>query len=341
MDKLNSKVQNIEKAVKLPDMHNHTIWCRHSQNSMEKLFSNQKYYGGFIAINEHMPLPKELHNNIYKKFTGVKGVIRSQDDIRRISRQAMIIEDINGFFHEWKISSNYYSNPNVVIGFEVDYIKGLEEKTQEIISDIQDSANNIGVVVNHFSLAAHYYKGEMLYTPETTKKILEIEGFDKFVKGYFSGLIDGMQGAIKGFKPDFVCHPGVIHYLINNGVHESTMENEHNRDIYYKEYLKLLDVAKRENIAVEINTGGYDRKFYYNKLNDMKDCMGCDMPNPYMPDYIMQKAIEKGVKLVVGSDCHAAGEEFRYFDKIHDKLISMGATEVYMIKNREKIPIKL
>ncbi len=343
MQKLDVKVQDWEKAVKLPDMHNHTYWCKHSDNTFYNLFESQLSHGGFIALNEHAPLPIAMYGDDYKKSTGIDGIVRSKEDKKRLGRQTMSIEDLDGFLKSWKsVAQEYGNNPNVVLGFEVDYIEGMESQTREIINEIQEKSQAIGVDVNHISMSLHYYKGESIFTPTTTKRIMDIEGYDGFVKGYFSSLKKSMQGAIEGFKPDFIGHPGLLHYLVNNANHFCNMSDDYKREVFYEEFESFLDVARDEDIAVEINTSGYDRPFFHGALRpEHYHFWPFDLANPHMPDAILKKAIEKDVKLVVGSDCHYPGDEFKYFDKIYDKLINAGATEVYKIVNREKIEVKL
>jgi HisJ family histidinol phosphate phosphatase len=338
--------KNISKSPTIDenfaDMHVHTRWCNHSTNTIEDIFNLQKSTGHFIAINEHLPLPLEMFSREYKKFTGVQGVERTEIQKRKINGQSMLLKDLPNFFEDYNLISQKFNPKDIVLGFEVDYTKGLEEQITTTLMKARESADSFGVNINHFSLAVHYYKGEMMWTTKTMNQILAKEGYETFVKNYFENIFDGMKGKIEGFKPDFVCHPGIIHFLLNQANHFCNMSDNYKRQIYYEAFRNLLNVAKEEDIAIEVNTSGYDRQFFYGApLPKDYYKMPFDFTNPHFPTQMLREAIEKDVKLVLSSDNHHNGQEFRHFDETKEMLVSLEATKLYKIVNHEKIAIDL
>lgn len=335
-----TKLKN-NKIALIPDIHVHTYWCNHSSNTLEDVFRQQEQAGNFIAINEHMPLPVEMLSDDYLKYSGLEGVTRTEVQKQKIKGQSMLLSDLRSFLEEYSIIKKQFRG-KVVLGFELDYTHGFEKQISETLSYSKQMAQDLGISINHFSLSEHYYKGEMMWTVQTMRQILDIEGYEKFVHTYFQNLIDGIQGKIEGFKPDFVCHPGLMHFLLNQSNHFANMSNNFKREIYYEGFRSLIDVALQEDVALEVNSSGYDRPFLYGApIPEHYHKMPFDCPNPFFPEMLLREAIEKDVKLVVGSDNHHQGQEFRNFEKARNLLLRNGATKVYKIVNHEKIAVDL
>ncbi len=108
---------------------------------------------------------------------------------------------------------------------------------------------------------------------------------------------------------DFVCHLDII------------KKNVSKIDSVKKEFEKILDKIKNKNLCLEYNTSGYAKPFY----------------EGYPSDYLLKKAKEKGIDIVVGSDAHSPKQVGRFFDIALKNLKKIGFKSITTFKKREKI----
>lgn len=91
------------------------------------------------------------------------------------------------------------------------------------------------------------------------------------------------------------------------------------------EALSVLDAMAEADIAIEINTSGWDRP----------------VQEAYPSLRYLQEAKRRQIPLVINSDAHATGEVLRHFDRARELAISAGYTELVRFKDRRRFAYPL
>jgi histidinol-phosphatase (PHP family) len=86
------------------------------------------------------------------------------------------------------------------------------------------------------------------------------------------------------------------------------------------EALSVLDAMADADIAIEINTSGWDRP-----VDEAYPCL-----------QYLQEANKRGIPLVINSDAHAVGEVTRHFDRAQELAIAAGYSEVVRFEQRHR-----
>ncbi len=86
--------------------------------------------------------------------------------------------------------------------------------------------------------------------------------------------------------------------------------------------LSVLDAIAAADMAIEINTSGWDRP----------------VGEAYPSLFYLQEANRRGIPLVINSDAHAAGEVVRHFDRARQLALAAGYGEVVRFDRRRRIP---
>jgi HisJ family histidinol phosphate phosphatase len=325
------KVIHWNKAKRIPDMHSHTIWCNHSTNKIENISKQLSVNKVVVAINEHLPYPDSfyINKNKFSIKTDIEG-LNEEYFKRLIKKSGMSKNQIKEFVNDLK-------GNNVAVGIEVGILTGLENDNHEIVNNIEEILNKENLKLNHVSGSVHCLDGYDLFSDIAVLQYMNEKSPEYLIKRYFDIHIE----AVETGKYDFICHQGMVHFFYNSSTKSSMMNNKKLRDVYFKSYEKLLDIAKQKNVGVEINTSGIDRpNSKLGKENSHKDYY-IECVHPHMPIDVIKMAIDKKVIITCGSDWHHAGEEQRYFDQLYDVLLKLKAKEVYKIIDRTPISVKL
>ena len=111
-------------------------------------------------------------------------------------------------------------------------------------------------------------------------------GADEVFSAYFDALIE----AVAILPCDVLCHlDAALRHLPGAGFHDG-----HRRQI-----LQLLDAMRANDVALEINTSGFDYR-------------GSAFPAPW----IITEALRRGIRLQAGSDAHQPGDVGRHFAQL-------------------------
>jgi len=145
--------------------------------------------------------------------------------------------------------------------------------------------------IERIGLSCHFHQHGLSHLnllsrrPQSLDRLAAI-GADAVISTYFATLIK----AVASLDCDVLCHlDAVLRHL--PGI---TFNNEHRGQI-----AQLLDAMQEKDIALEINTSGFDYR-------------GSAFPAPW----IISAALERGIRLEAGSDAHHPSEVGRYFDQL-------------------------
>jgi HisJ family histidinol phosphate phosphatase len=327
----NKKVLDWKKVKKIPDMHSHSIWSNHAKNTLEDITNHNSNKRLWVALNEHLPMPKGFING-KEKYSAIFDIPGLGEGYKKSFTEinAMQVEQIKPFARDAK-------GIDLPIGIEVAINTGFEEETDELILMTEDALKKQGVKLNHLSAGIHSLDGYDLFKIPLVKEYLKHRSPEYLLKRYF----DVLGLATESGKYDFICHPGMIHFFYNNATKLSMMNNKSLREVYEIGFNLLFDSAKRYNVGIEINTSGIDRPSSKFDRSDINEDYYVECIHPHMPLFVIREAIRRGIILTAGSDWHNPGAEQRYFDQLHDVLLKNGAKQIYKIADRKPVAILL
>jgi histidinol-phosphatase (PHP family) len=146
----------------------------------------------------------------------------------------------------------------------------------------------------HRGLSCHFFfdGGKHLnMLSRRTDHIQEIAAFgtEKILDTYFSNLIRGCQD----IPCDKLCH------LDAALRHNAPVLTEH----HYTLIKELFAVMQEKNIALEVNTSGYELR-----------------SRPYPAIALIQQARQLGIPLIIGSDAHRPEQVGRFFKRVKEEL---------------------
>lgn len=203
-------------------------------------------------------------------------------DEHQIQKYRSDIQDIRG---------RYKDKIEIFAGIEADYIPGMTEDFTRIREKY-----NLDYIIG----AVHLVK-----IPDS-ENVWFIDGkrnfFDEGLKNFFYGngklaamtYFQQIKGMIQTQKFDIIAHFDKIK-MNNEGRYFSESE-----PWYVHEICDILDLLKEYDIIMEVNTRG----FYQNKTTGM-----------YPSEWIIQWAVEKGLRIMVNSDAHKPEELTAGFDE--------------------------
>ena len=250
----------------LPDLlidgHVHTKLCNHAIGEMEEYVQ--------AAIE------KKLHTIIFLEHLEV-----AIDSSERIW---LTEKDFEYYFVEGnRLKEKYGSSINIKLGVEAGY-NGME------LPRLRDALQ--AYPWDHRGLSYHFYydtvKGHLNMVSRRQENITALEqiGTDKVLRGYFNGLLRGVEE----LEVDVLCHLDAVlrHYsdLVLTEEHWEMIEN-------------LLGALATHGVALEINTSGFHIR-------------GCPFPEAR----VIASALRNKVRLIAGSDAHKPSDVAGYFDRL-------------------------
>lgn len=245
----------------LEDGHVHTRLCNHAVGEMEEYVEQAVQRGlATIIFLEHLE-------------TAISYQPRSWLDD----------DDFAYYFEEGnRLKQRYQGMIRILLGVETGFNPEAAPLIRERIARYP---------IERVGLSCHFYRHgdthlNLLSRRRQSLDQLAAIGPDTVIADYLTALIEGVQT----IDCDVVCHlDAVLRHL--PGVRFSAA---HRRQVE-----ELLDSMQARNVALEINTSGFDYR-------------GTVFP----ADWIIAEALQRGITLRAGSDAHQPSEVGRYFEQL-------------------------
>lgn len=158
------------------------------------------------------------------------------------------------------LRKEYEKDITIYVGFEAEYLPPLMERQEKLYADYP---------VDYLILGQHnfgYDKGLVGWAGDPNVG-------DSELLTYINLCIEGMKSG----KYKYLCHPDLLNY---------PYRDEHNEELYYKEYKRLLEYMKEADYPIELNMNGLVGGRHY----------PCDR--------FFRIAQEVGNKVIIGCDAH-------------------------------------
>ena len=269
------------------DLHVHTPYCGHGKDSAEETVQFAiERKLDILGFSEHFPYPESYQAPI-------------PDCVVPRDRWNDYLNEIR------KLQKLYMNQIEIRVGVEFDFLPGYEKEISNHIlrfdfDYIYGSIHlieNIGIDYNEKYLSRH---------------LRLLGGVDAMWEKYWKY----MEKMVRMEICDIIAHFDLPKKLkAGQTVKDQTDAFRH-----------ILELIKKNNRVLEINTGGIDRGYHR---------------EPYPSRQILQHAAELGIEMTLGSDAHAPGQTGRYFKQAVDLLKAYGWKYVVVFKNRKKEYINL
>ncbi len=199
-----------------------------------------------------------------------------------------------------QLAHTYKNHIRVKVGLEVDYDPKNAHAVKKIIAPFDFDV--IGGSV-HFIDTLNIVSSKDIQAREN-------ESIDVICRDYLM-LLDEM---IENMDVDIICHLDIIKKFGRRPSAE-----------FEKKFDAILSKISHNDLAVELNTSGYNHKI-----------------NEFYPNTsLLKKCHEKNIRMTIASDAHQPHQVARYFDKAIDLLIKTGYRHVSAFTHRKPYDIPL
>ncbi len=246
------------------DHHVHTRFCNHATGEMEEYV--------LAAIEKGL-----------RSLTFLEHL---EGGLSYTPRIWLTSEDFQEYFTQGaRLQEQYGEQITIRLGVEVGY-------NPRAVDDLL--AQLAAFPFTHCGLSCHFYFDGKKHLNMLSRRTDHIEkmaelGTEPILDAYFSHLIQGCQD----IPCDKLCH------LDAALRHNAPVLTTHHYSLIEELFTVMLD----KNIALEVNTSGYELRLH-----------------PYPAFEIITKARQLGISLIIGSDAHRPEQVGRFFTKISEEL---------------------
>lgn len=249
----------------MKDGHIHTPFCPHGSTDPFDEYVKKAIKEGLdeMTFTEHLPLPDMPYS---KEFLDECGI--SYENLPKY------ISKVN------ELKNQYSNNIKINFGFEVDYVDGFEQETQELL-------NTYGEYIEDSILSVHFVKlnGEYrcIDMPEDFKYILDTVGsLEEVYNLYYLTLLKSIDADLGVYKPKRIGHPTLVRKFCLMYPYEY-------KNVKLLE--KIIKTIKEKDYEIDYNTAGLRK----------------ELCGEIYPTGIFNELVEKyNVRKVYGSDSHEA-----------------------------------
>lgn len=253
------------------DNHIHTHYCPHGSDYNMENYVKSAISKGLkrMTFTEHAPL-------VIKDTTPEKN-------------SAMTVEDIDLYRQEGRmLKERYQEQIEINLGFEVDYIEGMEAETQRLLEKYPDMIPYSILSVHFIKLPENDYFCIDYDKDYFLTKLNEV-GFETIAAIYEKTLHLALSNPYGEYTPKTIGHIT----LINKFEQAHLLENQ-------IDWIRLLKKIKQEGYSMDYNFAGLDKPYY---------------KKTYPQAELVKKALEMTIPLSYGSDAHHPDDVGRYFER--------------------------
>lgn len=280
---------------KLEDWHTHNYLCRHAEGTLEDYVKKAIKFGlKTIGFSDHFPyeflknLERVPYQDYSMKLNEVEGYILTAENLRK----------------------KYENQIEIKIGFEIDYLMDQEDVLNKHLNKVVHRLDYIYGSVHILNAK----KG--LYCFDDNRFLEEYNhlGVDNVYTKYYKTQ-QKMLSSNK-FKFDIVSHfdlPKKFNKLPQN------------KELFFNEAIKSLELVKKRDLVVEINTSGLRK----------------EVKEQYPSEKIIKEMHQLDIPILLGSDAHDPKEIAWKFKRIIKKLKRIGYNQLAHFNKRKRHYIDL
>ena len=274
----------------MEDWHTHSSLCRHAVGDLEDyVIKAIQYKLSSIGFSEHFPYEfiKNIDNIPFEEYS-------------------MTLDEIEDYLSMAEsLREKYKTQIQIKIGFELDYFIGQEEA-------LNDYLNKYRQRLDYFLGSQHVQEGEKGMWCLDDERFIEnykAFGIDYVYIEYYQKMQKMLTS--KEFDFDIVSHFDLPKKFNKLPTDKELVENEVD---------KTLELVKKGNFAVEVNTGGLRK----------------DIKEQYPSEIIIKKLYDLDIPILLGSDAHNPNEVGYDFKNLIKKLKNIGYAQLVSFDKRVK-----
>ncbi|MHA1915066.1 MAG: histidinol-phosphatase HisJ [Promethearchaeota archaeon] len=278
--------------MKFEDWHTHNKMCHHAVGTIEDYIKRAiQLRLRTIGISDHFPYDylKNIERIPYNEYA---------ISIPEIDNYLTITE---------KLKTKFEKEIIVRIGFEIDYLKNQEPLLNNHLNQVKKKLDYILASIH----ILNFFDGRGAWGFDDSRFRTDYEhyGVDKVHMFYYKSL--QKLNSSKEFDFDIIAHFDLPKKF--NDIPE-------NRDIVYNEAMKTLELIKKRDVVVEINTSGLRK--------------GCK--EQYPSNQIIQEMNSLDIPILLGSDAHKPSDVAWKFKEMVKMLKNIGYTQLAHFKGRKR-----
>ncbi|MDU9048738.1 MAG: histidinol-phosphatase [Candidatus Electrothrix sp. Rat3] len=246
------------------DHHVHTRFCNHAVGEMEEYVTAAINKGlRSLTFLEHLECGLSYSPQIW-----------------------LTPELFQRYFQEGeRLREKYADRITVRLGAEIGYNPGAVDALLAMLAAFPFAHRGLSC---HFFFDGHEHLNMLSRRTDHIRKIAAF-GTEEILDTYFSNLIQGCQD----IPCDKLCH------LDAALRHNAPVLTTH----HYTLIKELFAVMLEKNIALEVNTSGYEL-----------------LSRPYPAIALIQQARQLGIPLIIGSDAHRPEQVGRFFERVAEEI---------------------
>jgi len=282
------------------DWHTHNKMCHHAVGSIEDYIKKAiKFKLRTIGISDHFPYEYLKNSSILIEEVPYQEYAMS---LNEVDIYLSIIE---------KLKEKYKNKIQLRVAFEVDYFKS-EESFLKL--QINNRLNNLDYILG----SVHILHGKSKLFAFDDRRFLsmykEYDSIDNIYLQYYHKLQDMITS--DEFDIDVVSHFDLPKKYNKRFIDKNLVMNE---------AIKTLELVKKRDLTIEINTGGLRKK----------------VKEQYPSLEIIKEMYELGIPILLGSDAHHPNEVGYKFKKIIKLVSKIGYNKLAHFYKRKRTFIEI
>jgi histidinol-phosphatase (PHP family) len=279
----------------LEDWHTHNELCRHAVGTIEdyvKKAINMRL--DLIGISDHFP---------YEYLKNGSVMI---DEVP-YQEYAMKLSEIKSYFSIIdQIKIKYNNKIQIRVAFEIDYFRSQEEALNKYF---KNKAKELDYVLG----SVHMLHGKSKLFAFDDKRFLsmykEYDSIDNIYLEYYSNLQSMITS--KDFDFDILGHFDLPKKYNKRAI---------NKDLVINKAIQTLELIKKKNLTMEINTGGLRK----------------EIEEQYPSFEIVERMYELDIPILLGSDAHRPDDLGYKFDIMIKRLRKIGYNQLAHFNKRKR-----
>lgn len=257
------------------DGHTHTEFCPHGtrEDVEEMILRAIELDFDEYSIVEHAPLPNEF-------------IQETAGDKEAVETASMAFSDVPYYLKKMTHLKKKYARDLLIhIGFEVDYLIGYEDFTQDFLNEYGPQTDD-GILSLHFLAGQGGYRSIDFSAEDYDTGIVQFyAGFEQAQLAYLEGIKQSIEVDLGNYKPTRIGHISLCQKFWQYfGPEKNLLSSE-----VKAQFQQVLSLVKKRGYELDFNTAGL-----------FKPLCG----ETYPPKEIVLLANQLQIPFIYGSDSH-------------------------------------
>jgi histidinol-phosphatase (PHP family) len=284
----------------LEDWHTHNELCRHALGTCESYVKKAiEKKLTTIGLSDHFP------------YNYLASILPSINQIP-YQEYAMQIDEVNSYLISLEnLREKYCSQINIRMAFEIDFFKNQETRLNKYLKPFMPK-------LDYIIGSVHVLFSKLGIFAFDDRRFIEKYNFFNSIDDIYNLYLETLREMIQ--SNDFECDI-IGHFDLPKKFNKFP----ENKDKVMKKVRDVLNLIKKRDLTIEINTSGLRR----------------DVSEQYPSKDIIKEMYERGIPILLGSDAHHPDELAYEFIKIRELVKKIGYTHFAHFDKRKRIFVEI